>query len=215
SWSPDSRTIAFDSRRDERGEIYVISADGGPVRRLTSAHGDNLHPCWSHDGKWIYFDSNRTGRFETFKISPQGGEEIQVTHNGGLMPQESPDGKFLFYTRGPALSAPLFKMPLSGGEETQVLPSVPERRWAVSEYGVWFLESVTTGFDPGLWLMETPSAGRANLRFLNFRSGSVTTARVIPKSPAGGLAISRDGTTLLYNQVDHQATEILLVDHFR
>ncbi len=215
SWSPDSRTIAFDSRRDEKGEIYVISADGGPVRRLTSAQGDNLHPCWSHDGKWIYFDSNRTGRFETFKISPQGGDEIQVTHNGGSMPQESPNGKFLFYTRTPTLSAPLFKMPVAGGEETQVLPAVPERRWAVSEHGVWFLESATTGFDPGLWLMETPSTGRGNLRFLNFATGSVTTARVIPKSPAGGLAISRDGTTLLYNQVDHQATEILLVDHFR
>lgn len=215
SWSPDGRTIAFDSRRDAKGEIYLISADGGPARRLTGVQGDNLHPCWSHDGKWIYFDSNRTGRFETFKVSPQGGDEIQVTRDGGWTPQESPDGRFLFFTRTQALNAPLFKMPLEGGQETQVLPAVSDRRWAVSEHGVWFLESVTTGFDPGLWLMETPSAGHGNLRFLNFASDSITTARVIPKSPAGGLAISRDGSTLLYNQVDHQANEIILVDHFR
>jgi eukaryotic-like serine/threonine-protein kinase len=215
SWGPDGRTIAFDSRRDEKGEIYLISADGGPAHRITGAKGDNLHPCWSRDGKWIYFDSNRTGRFETFKISPQGGDEIQVTHNGGWTPQESPDGKFIFYTQTPALKGPLFKMPLAGGPETEVLPAVSDRRWAVSERGVWFLESTTTGFDPGLWLMETPSAGGGNLRFLSFATGAVTTPRVIPKTPAGGLAISRDGSTLLYNQVDHQATEILLVEHFR
>jgi serine/threonine protein kinase len=214
AWSPDSREIAFDSRRDNSGEIYVISANGGPTRRVTT-RGDNLHPCWSHDGKWIYFDSNRTGRFEVFKVSPQGGDEIQVTHNGGFASQESPDGKFLFYTHTRGLSVPLFKAPLAGGQEVQVLTAVHDRWWAVNSYGVWFMEAATTSFDPGLWLMEAPSAGHGSLRFVNFETGAVTTAATIPKSPAGGLAISGDGSTLVYNQVDHQATEIRLVENFR
>jgi serine/threonine protein kinase len=214
AWSPDSREIAFDSRRDNSGEIYVISASGGPARRLTTK-GDNLHPCWSHDGKWIYFDSNRTGRFDVFKVSPQGGDEIQVTHNGGFASQESPDGKFLFYTHSRGLSVPLFKLPLAGGQEVQVLPAVHDRWWAVNNYGVWFMEAATPSFDPGLWLMETPSTGPGALRFLDFETGTVTTAAAIPKSPAGGLAISNADSTLIYNQIDHQATEIRLVDNFR
>jgi len=214
AWSPDAQEIAFDSRRDTHGEIYVISADGGPARRVTT-RGDNLHPGWSRDGSWIYFDSNRTGRFEVFKVSPRGGDEIQVTRNGGFASQESPDRKFLFYTHARGLRIPLFKMPVAGGPEVQVLPAVHDRWWGVNNYGVWFMESATTSFDPGLWLMETPSAGHGSLRFFNFATESITTGATIPKSPAGGLAISSDGNTLVYNQVDHQATEIRLVENFR
>jgi hypothetical protein len=76
------------------------------------------------------------------------------------------------------------------------------------------MEAAASAFDPGLWLMETPSAGRGSLRFLNFATGIVATAAIIPKSPAGGLAISSDGNTLVYNQIDHQATEIRLVENF-
>jgi serine/threonine protein kinase len=214
AWSPDAHEIAFDSRRDNNGEIYVISADGGPARRVTTK-SDNLHPSWSRDGKWIYFDSNRTGRFEVFKVSPLGGEEVQVTRNGGFASQESPDGKFLFYTHGRGFSVPLFKAPLTGGQEVEVLPAVHDRWWGVNNYGIWFIEAAAPTFDPGLWLMETPSAGHGSLRFLNFATGIVTTAATIPKSPAGGVAISGDGNTLVYNQVDHQATEIRLVENFR
>jgi dipeptidyl aminopeptidase/acylaminoacyl peptidase len=203
TWSPDGYSIAFDSRKEEeeRLAIYVVSANGGAARRLTRMQNDNILPCWSHDGKWIYFDSNRTGRFEIFKISPDGGNEIQVTHNGGWGLQESPDSKFLFYTRSRAISTPLFKMPAVGGQEQQVLPSVHERWWTVGNQGVWDMENASTG--------------RGHLRFLSLRSGSLSTPIVLPKSPAGGIAISPNGDRLLFNLRDHQATEILLMENFR
>jgi serine/threonine protein kinase len=215
AWSPDGRLIAFDTRKDKRVEVYAIPADGGMARLVTHGPADNLVPSWSHDGNWIYFDSNRTGRFEVFKVSSRGGDEIQVTHNGGWGPQESPDGKFLFYTRDRAVSTPLLKMPVNGREETQVLPIVHERWWAVGDGGIWFMESTAAELDPGLWSMENAAPERGNLRFLPFSGHTPRTVSAIPKSPAGGLAISGDRTMLMFNQVDHRATEILLVENFR
>jgi Tol biopolymer transport system component len=59
-WSPDSRWIAFDSpTKAGNDDIYVIGADGGQSRRLTSGPSNNVRPSWSHDGRWIYFGSNR------------------------------------------------------------------------------------------------------------------------------------------------------------
>lgn len=215
AWSPDGRWIAFDTRKDTNPEIYLISADGGAVRRLTNNKADDMVPCWSHDGKWIYFDSNRTGQYEVFKISREGGSEVQVTHNGGWAPQESPDGKFLFYTRSRAVSSPLLKIPTEGGDETQVLPSVRERWWAVGDGGIWWMNGSGTQRDQDLWLMESAQTEYGDLRFLSFASGAITTAGAVLKNPYGGVAISRDGSTLLFNQIDHRATEILLVDNFR
>lgn len=46
SFSPDGKWIAFDSNREEANEIYVISANGGEPRRITTSPGGNLAPVW-------------------------------------------------------------------------------------------------------------------------------------------------------------------------
>jgi TolB protein len=55
SWSPDGKLIAFDSQRGSGVDIYVLSARGGPVRRLTRGDGPNWGPDWSPDGRLIAF----------------------------------------------------------------------------------------------------------------------------------------------------------------
>jgi hypothetical protein len=44
SWSPDGRTIAFDSRLEGHGDIFAISAQGGSPRRLTKEPSENQNP---------------------------------------------------------------------------------------------------------------------------------------------------------------------------
>jgi Tol biopolymer transport system component len=209
AWSPDGKWIAFDTRRDGNPEIYVVSSDGGPQRRITNHPSTDAVPTWSRDGKWIYFASDRTGRFEIFKIPVEGGETVQVTRNGGWGVQESPDGKYLYYARerspnvqtlGTWASA-LLRMPVEGGEETKLMDGVRERAWAPAAEGVWYL-----------W---TDDPQHAELRFFDFKTNKSITAATLAKPLAPGLAISPDGRRLLYNQLDQQSSEILLVENFR
>jgi Tol biopolymer transport system component/tRNA A-37 threonylcarbamoyl transferase component Bud32 len=211
SWSPDGRWVAFDNRKGGLAAIYVIAADGGAPRRLLNVPWEHVVPSWSHDGKWIYFCSDHTGRFEVYKVPAGGGEPAAVTRSGGFAPMESPDGKFLYYnrTRPSAnynsvrgkITVPLLRMPVQGGEETQVLDAVYQRSWASTPQGIWFL-----------W-PRTPDGGE--LRFYDFATAKTSVAASLPRNLVAGLALSPDGGTLLYNQVDHQSSQILLVENFR
>lgn len=61
AWSPDGSTIAFQSTREGRDDIFTMDADGGHIRRLTDGRGFNEYPSWSPDGQWILFNSTRDG----------------------------------------------------------------------------------------------------------------------------------------------------------
>ena len=60
AWSYDDRTIAFVSLRhpidSERldSDVYVVAANGGPLRRLALAHRANGSPAWTHDSRSVY-----------------------------------------------------------------------------------------------------------------------------------------------------------------
>ena len=57
AWSPDSEKIAFLSDAAKKGQLqlYVISASGGPARKLTNVKGFLASPDWAADGKSIAF----------------------------------------------------------------------------------------------------------------------------------------------------------------
>jgi dipeptidyl aminopeptidase/acylaminoacyl peptidase len=59
-WSPDSRAIAFATKRegDEAEQIYVLDlAGGGEARRITSLSTGAGYPQWRPDGKALLFES--------------------------------------------------------------------------------------------------------------------------------------------------------------
>lgn len=61
SWSPDSRRLAFSTKRegDETEQIYVIDlAGGGDAQRITSLSTPAVAPKWRPDGKAILFETS-------------------------------------------------------------------------------------------------------------------------------------------------------------
>jgi Tol biopolymer transport system component len=141
------------------------------------------------------------GRFEIFKMPAAGGEAVQVTRDGGWAAQESPDGKYLFYCRDRGYNIPLLKVPVDGGAETKVLDSVGERQWRVVKEGVWFIAG--SRLEPSV------------LRFLSFATGKISEVGFTPNPTRNGVDVTPDGRTILYTQLDHTGTELMLVENFR
>ena len=46
AWSPDGRSIAYDTNRTGSGDIYLIDADGHHKARLTNSADIDVAPSW-------------------------------------------------------------------------------------------------------------------------------------------------------------------------
>jgi Tol biopolymer transport system component len=86
-FSPDGNWIAFESICDDRqayrSAIYLTSADGGPLVRMTEGRHWDDKPRWSPNGRSIYFISDRNGYLNVFGIPVHGrriGQVFEVSH---------------------------------------------------------------------------------------------------------------------------------------
>jgi Tol biopolymer transport system component len=91
AWSPDGRQIAFVAAREERPDVWVISADGANERRVTMSGVMPSTLAWSPDGLRIAFTAERNGSSWVHTIASQGGDPLPLTQ--GLGPSWSPDGE--------------------------------------------------------------------------------------------------------------------------
>jgi Tol biopolymer transport system component/tRNA A-37 threonylcarbamoyl transferase component Bud32 len=194
-WSPDGRRIAFDSSLGGSWQIYSVNARGGRPERMTNSAASDVRPSWSRDGKWIYFGSNRSGVWQVWKMPARGGPAEQVTRDGGHTAFESPDGKTIYYTKNDSNPCALWKVPVEGGEESQILPAITCLAFAVSPQGIYFVSS-------------------PKLQYLDFSTGRSRAILTTQKQPEFGLSVSPDEHWLLYTQLDHGGSDLMLVENF-
>jgi dipeptidyl aminopeptidase/acylaminoacyl peptidase len=103
--SPDGQWVTYTITETDKAEnrttsdIWVVSAQGGPPRRLTTAPKHDRHARWSPDGKWIAFESNRGGDFQIYMMPFDGGEAVKLTSlsTEAQQPVWSPDGKYIAF----------------------------------------------------------------------------------------------------------------------
>ena len=83
--SPDGKRIAFVvsaldlPANKRRTDLYLVSADGTGMRRLTTHEAADSSPRWSPDGRTLYFLSTRSGSSQIWRLSLDGGEPAVVT----------------------------------------------------------------------------------------------------------------------------------------
>ena len=204
SWSPDGGHIAFNSSVKGNWDIYVISSQGGAPRQLTAENSVDSAPSWSRDGRWVYFGSNRTVTWQVWKVPVEGGAPVQVTKNGGWRAVESPDGKFVYYTKD-RTADDAWKVPVGGGDEVPVLENL-EGRWAIAEKGLYFFGRAKGAAPGAKWFIQ----------LFDFATKQVTPVVALEKEPfVEPPAVSPDGRTFLYTQVDTGETDLMLVENFR
>ena len=110
-WSPDGKTIAFQSYKSGTFHIWAMNPDGSNVRELTSGFYDDREPQFSPDGTKIVFSSDRppagspagtaTGSYNLWTLTLATGQLTEITHASGgttyYYPTWSPDGKQITY----------------------------------------------------------------------------------------------------------------------
>jgi len=100
-WSPNGKSIVFESTMDGKYAIYAIEAIGSGLKRLTPDTSNNEQPRWSRDGKQISYSSDRdSGHLDIFVMNADGSAQTRLTTtpSGGFYQSSfSPDGKWVLF----------------------------------------------------------------------------------------------------------------------
>ena len=113
-WSPDGKTLVFDSNRTDPdpndasviNDVFSVRPDGTDVTLLTDSKGLSGEPAWSPDGLSIAMEADRgdpAHQQGIYVMDVDGTNLRRVTipsagfHDG--KPRFSPDGKHLVFTR--------------------------------------------------------------------------------------------------------------------
>jgi Tol biopolymer transport system component len=163
AYSPDGSQVAFESERSGYREIWVSSADGAQLRRLTHFNGPAVQsPTWSPDSSRILFTVSTSGERSVYGIPSTGGTPQRLTPAGahytaGVV---SKDGKSIYVSSNRSGAYEVWRIPASEGEAVQLTRGggtnpheSPDGR---------YLYYVTRGSDTALWRL--PLAGGPAVR---------------------------------------------------
>ena len=112
TWSPDGKKIVFSSRRIlTLRDIYVMTAEGKRLKRLTKEEGFNKRPVYSPDGTRIAFESNRDGDYNVYLMDTNGRGTVKLSRTPPGTENRSPS-----WLPGALAVNPSGKLPTSWGE---------------------------------------------------------------------------------------------------
>ena len=122
AWSPDARSIAFNSDRAGDMNIWLFSLADANARPLTNGPGGDFQPNWSPDGKKIAFFSSRSGSPNIWEVDVAGGTPKSLTSNPGVNvnPFFSPDGSHIAFQSDHSGRLEVWVMNADGGNPRQL-----------------------------------------------------------------------------------------------
>jgi Subtilase family/WD40-like Beta Propeller Repeat len=138
AWSPDNKTIAFESERSNHSEIYLMNADGTNQRQLTTTLPSSpgypffgaFNVTWSPDGQTLMYSSLFDG---IYALSPDktnlrkivGDKTMHVSY-----PTWSPDGTTIAYSRSiPGRQNDIWTMNPDGTNQQQLTTDPADERF--------------------------------------------------------------------------------------
>jgi TolB protein len=177
AWSPDGDRIAFHRIAPGGGDIYVMSARGTNVTRLTQRDGLDGYPAWSPDGRRIAFTHNNDARgiSRVFVMDADGSDVTRLAgaKHSSFLPTWSPDGGRIAFVRSVPCRSDrrtrcgnaLFVMDADGANRRRVTPF---HRSQVMEYPDWSPDGRWIAYDragdcclkTGVWLVRPNGTDR-------------------------------------------------------
>ena len=102
-WSPTDGRLAFVGRRDANWDVYVRSADGLGLTRLTDDPSLDTEPTWAANGKSLVFLSDRGNRWDLYRVVADGrGTAERLTNHARRedRPSLHPGGRLVAFVDG-------------------------------------------------------------------------------------------------------------------
>ena len=143
AWSPDGRSIAFNSDRMGEMNIWVRGVADSVDRQLTRGPGGDYQPTWSPDGKRLVFFSARSGNADIWSVETGDGRMTRLTDDPGTdtNPFYSPDGRLIAFLSDRGGRSELWVMAAEGSNPRRVAPVVAGGhflRWTADSRAVVF-----------------------------------------------------------------------------
>lgn len=151
--SPDGKHLVISSDHAGNPDLWVLPADGGDMRQLTTHPTPDWWPRWSPEGQQIAFYAYRSGNRDIWVIPASGGAARQVTTHEArdIMPDWSPDGREIaFASQRDGSSNGLWVILAEGGEARNV---------AEGNHPDWSPDGHWLAFDSGRAVWRVPAAG--------------------------------------------------------
>jgi Tol biopolymer transport system component/tRNA A-37 threonylcarbamoyl transferase component Bud32 len=201
-WSPDGRTISFDSNRSGNGDLYQKAAGGvGAEQPVLQAEGNQRSHSWSSDGRYLLYHQNTaTGTIDLWVLPLFGDRKpfpFLETPFIEYRAKFSPDGRWVAYTSND-----------SGRNEVYVAAfPKPESKWVISTAGGTWSRWRRDGkeifyIDPSNTLMAAEVDGQGS----TFRVGTVRPLFQTRPTGAGyRYDVSADGQRFVVNSLPEQA----------
>jgi Tol biopolymer transport system component len=185
--APDRTQVVFSSNRGGSFDLYVMDADGGRLRRLTSATGGEGEPAWTPDGTRIIYTVTSGTTTQIASVTADGGESRPLTtaSGGNHSPSVSPDGRTIAFVSARDGNHAIYTMNLDGSNQRRLTRnSVRETSPRYARNGDLLFVMERGGGSKGSKLMRMGPGG--------------TTQILQTEDPIASFAVSRDGDRVAY-----------------
>ncbi|HTN44230.1 MAG TPA: DPP IV N-terminal domain-containing protein [Nitrospiria bacterium] len=157
-WSPDGKSLAFESDLAGNWDIWTIRRDGTGLKQITHEPSNERFPSWSPDGARLAYASDRGGNWDIWSMNLDGTDHRQLTVYNGLdiAPVWSPDGKRIAFVSSRSMDVLVWVMDADGGN-VQGMPNIRcgdwVSAWSPDARSVAAVSSMRGRSD--IWLIDT------------------------------------------------------------